>query len=101
MSITGNKVSLKLAGRATWNRSATPRRRRCSWISSAIVPHHTTLSGTVKTGGAACARPAEQRHDQSGHDRGLGNFGDVKVLLTSPPFLVTQYPFQRRGRGVL
>jgi hypothetical protein len=32
---------------------------------------------------------------------GFGNFGDVRVMLTQPPFIVTQYPFQRKGHGVL
>ncbi len=33
--------------------------------------------------------------------RGLGNFGDVRVTLKTPPFLVKQYPFMQNGRGEL
>jgi hypothetical protein len=60
-----------------------------------MVPHRTTLTGSI------------QRHKRSsgqtqlGTIQGLGQFGDVRVLLTSPPFRVKQYPFQRRGKAVL
>ena len=33
--------------------------------------------------------------------RGLGDFGDVRVTLKAPPFLVKQYPFVQNGRGKL
>ncbi len=57
--------------------------------------HRTVLSGTVKKG----------KHGSGvtnlGTIRGLGNFGNVRVNLTSPPFLVKQYPFTQQGRGEL
>ncbi|MGZ3390665.1 MAG: hypothetical protein ACXWO1_06140 [Isosphaeraceae bacterium] len=34
-----------------------------------------------------------------GSIEGLGNFGDIRVKLTSPPFLVREYPFSMiKGR---
>ncbi len=60
-----------------------------------MVPHRTTLKGRIKPlkGGSG--------QTQIGTITGLGQFGDVKVLLKTPPFRVTQLPFQRRGRYVL
>lgn len=60
-----------------------------------MVPHRTTLTGRIK--------PQKRGSGQTelGQLSGLGQFGDVKVLLTSPPFRVTQLPFQRRGKFVL
>ncbi len=73
---SGNGVSLNLVG---------------------MVPHRTTLQGHIKvrhkkgSGGEA----------ELGTITGLGQFGDVKVLLKTPPFQVAQLPFQRRGRYIL
>ena len=60
-----------------------------------MVPHRTTLSGTVK------ARKHGSGQTELGTITGLGQFGDVNVLMKSPPFHVTQMPFQRHGRFVL
>jgi hypothetical protein len=49
----------------------------------------------------AVSKNKPARSTYLGTIQGLGNFGDVKVLLTSPPFLVKTYPFQRHGKGVL
>jgi hypothetical protein len=59
------------------------------------VSHKTALSGSVRR----VKRSSGQT--QLGAITGLGSFGNIKVLMTSPPFMVKQYPFQRRGRGVL
>jgi hypothetical protein len=67
-----------------------------------IKPHKSTLSGTVKAPVSRAVRKNKPgRSTDLGSIQGLGNFGDVKVLLTSPPFYVTSYPFQRHGKGVL
>ena len=58
-------------------------------------PHRSVLSGTSKKTSAAAAST------NLGIIRGLGNFGDVRVTLKSPPFLVKQYPFVQNGRGKL
>jgi uncharacterized repeat protein (TIGR01451 family) len=60
-----------------------------------MVPHRTTLKGHIK------ARKGGSGQTQIGTITGLGQFGDVRVLLKSPPFRVTQLPFQRRGKFVL
>jgi hypothetical protein len=60
-----------------------------------MVPHRTTLKGRIK----AAKRGSGQT--EIGQITGLGQFGQVKVLLKTPPFRVTQYPFQRRGKFVL
>ena len=52
------------------------------------VPHRTVLSGKVKRG--------KHGSGQSflGYTvYGLGQFGNVKVKMTSPPFEITRYPF--------
>ena len=58
------------------------------------VYHKTTLSGSV-------ARPGGRGNGATslGTIEGLGQFGDIRVKLTSPPFTVRQYPFFL-GRGV-
>ena len=52
------------------------------------VPHHTVLSGSVRKvrGGTGQAYLGYTIW-------GLGNFGDVRVKMYSPPFQVSQYPF--------
>ena len=52
------------------------------------VPHHTVLSGSVRKvrGGTGQAYLGDTIW-------GLGNFGDVRVKLASPPFQISQYPF--------
>ncbi len=59
------------------------------------VSRKTTLSGSVRR----VKRSSGQT--QLGAITGLGSFGNIKVLMTSPPFMVKQYPFQRKGHGVL
>ena len=60
-----------------------------------MVPHRTTLTGTIKV------RKKSSGQTALGTISGLGQFGDVRVRLKTPPFLVKQLPFQRRGVGVL
>jgi uncharacterized repeat protein (TIGR01451 family) len=60
-----------------------------------MVPHRTSLSGRIR------ARRGGSGQTELGTINGLGQFGDVRVLLKAPPFHVNQLPFQRRGRYVL
>jgi hypothetical protein len=59
------------------------------------VPGRTTLSGSIKKAKGASGRTS------LGVINGLGSFGQVKVQITSPPFMLRQFPFQRNGHGVL
>lgn len=99
---SGHKVSLKLAGSGYLEQVRDASGDGVLLNLVGIKPHHSTLSGTVKKPVVHAVR--KNRAGQStelGVIEGLGNFGDVKVLLTSPPFFVTSYPFQRHGKGVL
>ncbi len=99
---SGNKVSLKMTGSGYLEQVRNASGEGVMLDVVATKPHHATLSGTVN---APVSRAAQKhktaRTTELGTIGGLGDFGDVKVLLTSPPFLVTSYPFQRRGKGVL
>jgi hypothetical protein len=59
------------------------------------VTRRTTLSGSI--------RGAKRKSGRTnlGVIEGLGNFGAIRVKLASPPFFVRQFPFMKRGRGVL
>jgi len=57
------------------------------------VYHKTTLSGSVDR-----STTRGNGRTSLGTIEGLGNFGDIRVKLTSPPFTVRQYPFFL-GRG--
>jgi uncharacterized repeat protein (TIGR01451 family) len=60
------------------------------------VRHRTSLSGSVRSVRGSSGRTS------LGIINGLGRFGDVRVQITTPPFLLRQFPFQQRnGRGVL
>jgi Calx-beta domain len=99
---SGNKVSLKLTGAGYMEQVRNASGEGVMLNLVGIVPHHETLSGTVKGASARTVkRTTSARSTNLGTIGGLGNFGDVKVLLTSPPFFVSSYPFQRHGRGVL
>jgi hypothetical protein len=56
------------------------------------IPHKTVLSGTV-----ARIKGKGSGVTTLGSIEGLGNFGDIRVKLTSPPFLVREYPFHDKG----
>ncbi len=92
---SGNKVSLKLSGPGYLEqvRDSSGDGELLELVG--IAPGRTTLSGTVRRVKRSSGRT------NLGTITGLGTFGAVKVLMTSPPFMVTQYPFQRKGRGVL
>jgi uncharacterized repeat protein (TIGR01451 family) len=92
---TGNKVSLKLSGGGYMEDVLTAQGSGQALTIIGEVPKRSTLSGTIKK------TKRSSRTTNLGTIEGLGNFGDVRVSLKSPPFLVKQYPFQQRGRGFL
>ena len=52
------------------------------------IPHHSVLSGTVKQGKHGSGR------SYLGYSvYGLGQFGNVRVTMKSPPFVIQRYPF--------
>ncbi len=66
------------------------------------VPHRTTLSGSVKVVKSRNrAAKASSGRTNLGVINGLGKFGDVRVQIKSPPFLLSRFPFQKNGQGVL
>ena len=60
------------------------------------IPHRSVLSGTV-------ARPKRARGGATTLQtvEGLGPFGAIRVTLTSPPFIVRQYPFLAKNGRLL
>jgi uncharacterized repeat protein (TIGR01451 family) len=98
---SGHNVSLKLAGSGYLEQVRDASGEGVLLDLVGIKPHHSTLSGTVKPAVSRSTRsnrPAVSTY--LGSIEGLGTFGEVKVLLKSPPFYVKSYPFQRHGRGV-
>jgi uncharacterized repeat protein (TIGR01451 family) len=59
------------------------------------VPGRTMLSGSIKRAKGSNGRT------MLGIINGLGAFGNVRVKMTSPPFMLRQFPFERSGHGVL
>jgi hypothetical protein len=92
---SGNRVTLKLSGPGYLEQIRNARGDGELLEIVGEVPHRTALSGTIHKVKRSSGRT------MLGEVTGMGNFGDVRVLLTSPPFMVTQYPFQRKGKGVL
>jgi uncharacterized repeat protein (TIGR01451 family) len=91
---SGNRVMLKLKGPGYLQQV---RNQAGDGVVLNVVgeaPHRTTLSGSVH------ATRGSKGRTNLGVITGLGRFGDVRVLLSSPPFFVRQYPFIRRGIGV-
>ena len=92
----GNSVKLRLRGPGYLEQILDAIGEGISLNVEGMAPHRTTLTGSIKS-----------RHRRGGGQTelgtlsGLGQFGDVKVLLKTPPFRVSQLPFQRRGRSIL
>ena len=92
---SGNRVTLQLKGGGYLEqvRDATGEGILLDIVG--MVPHRTTLNGNIKG-------PKKHKGQTNlGTIAGLGQFGDVRVLLKTPPFRVKQFPFVRRGTGVL
>ena len=90
----GNQVSLKLTGPGYMEqiRDATGEGESLTLVAP---QKRTTLSGSIHKSKGASGRT------NLGVIRGLGSFGMVRVKLATPPFYVRQFPFVKRGRGVL
>jgi uncharacterized repeat protein (TIGR01451 family) len=99
----GNNVTLKLARSGYMEQVRNAAGEGILLELVGIDPHHATLSGSVHRVVSGRARFSRSTSGTTnlGTLEGFGNFGDVKVLLTSPPFYSNQVPFQRKGRGVL
>jgi uncharacterized repeat protein (TIGR01451 family) len=91
----GNRVTLQLKGPGYLQQVRNSSGEGIVLDVVGMVPHRTTLTGSVK------ARRGRGGQTDLGVIQGLGRFGDVRVLLKTPPFRVRQFPFQRRGRAVL
>ena len=90
----GNQVTLKLTGPGYMEqiRDATGEGES---LTLGVALKRTTLSGSIHKSKGASGRT------NLGVIQGLGNFGMVRVKLATPPFYVRQFPFTKRGRGVL
>jgi len=84
----GDQVSLKITGGGNIDDLLTGSCQGDKLCVVGEVPHHTILSGSVRKvkGGTGQA-------DLGYTIWGLGNFGDVRVKMSSPLFQITQYPF--------
>jgi uncharacterized repeat protein (TIGR01451 family) len=84
----GDQVSLRITGGGMIEDllSGTGQGEQLTVVGA--VPHHTVVSGSVRKSragtGQAYIGPTIY---------GLGQFGDVRVRMYSPPFLIGQYPF--------
>jgi Calx-beta domain len=92
----GNRVTLQLKGAGYLEQVRDASGEGILLDIVGMVPHRTTLSGTIKA-------PGKHKKGQTelGTITGLGQFGDVSVRLKTPPFRVNQFPFVRRGSGIL
>jgi uncharacterized repeat protein (TIGR01451 family) len=92
---TGDLVTLKVTGGGYLDLTRSANGEGLVLSLQNGVAHKTTISGTVarvkgKGAGVTTLQTIE----------GLGQFGDIKVTLTSPPFMVRVYPFfLRTGKG--
>ena len=84
----GDQVSLKINGGGYLDDLLSGSGQGVRLTVVGEVPHHTVLSGSIRKlrGGTGQAYLGSTIW-------GLGNFGDVRVKLQSPPFQVSQYPF--------
>ncbi len=84
----GDQVTLKITGGGYLDDLLSGSGQGIQLTVVGEVPHHTVLSGSVRKarGGSGWAYLGDTIW-------GLGNFGDVRVKLASPPFQISQYPF--------
>jgi hypothetical protein len=84
----GDQVSLRITGGGIIDDLLSGSGQGIRLTVVGEVPHHTVLSGSVRKvrGGTGLAYLGDTIW-------GLGNFGDVRVKLPSPPFQISQYPF--------
>jgi hypothetical protein len=84
----GDQVSLRITGGGMIEDllSGTGEGEQLAVVGA--VPHRTVLSGSVRK-----SRTGTGRAYIGPTIYGLGQFGDVRVRMYSPPFLIGQYPF--------
>jgi hypothetical protein len=92
---SGNQVTVKLTGPGYLEDVLDSTGQGVVLTVIGEVPHRTSLSGSVRKVRGKSGRT------NIGAIKGLGKFGDVRVSLRSPTFLVNQYPFQQKGRRAL
>jgi uncharacterized repeat protein (TIGR01451 family) len=92
---SGNQVTVKLTGPGYLEDVLDSTGQGVVLTVIGEVPHRTSLSGSVRKVRGKSGRT------NMGAIKGLGKFGEVRVSLRSPTFLVNQYPFQQKGRGAL
>ena len=85
---TGDQVSLKITGGGIIDDLLSGSGQGVTLSVVGAVPHRTVLSGTVRK-----VRGGTGRAYLGSTIWGLGKFGDVRVKLSTPPFLISQYPF--------
>ena len=91
---TGNLVTLKATKGGYLDEIRDPTGNGLVLTLEGGIPHKTVLSGTI-----ARTKGRGSGVTTLGSIKGLGRFGDIRVKLTSPPFLVRQYPFSlAKGR---
>jgi hypothetical protein len=85
---SGDQVSLKITGGGILDDLLSGSGQGITLSVVGAVPHRTVLSGTVRK-----LRGGNGRAYLGTTIWGLGKFGDVRVKLFTPPFLISQYPF--------
>jgi len=99
---SGNKVTLTLSGGGYLEQVRDPAGNGQVLTVIGEVPHRTSLSGSVKVvKGKTRSASGSSGRTTLGVINGLGNFGDVRVQITSPPFMLRRFPFEKNGQGVL
>lgn len=91
MDANGNRVNLRLTGGGTLNLTRFANGQGNDLQIVGEVPHRTRLVGTLRR----AARTRGTRTTSLSSISGLGNFGDVRVRMSTPPFYVAQKSFSR------
>ncbi len=87
----GNTVNLQLKGTGYLEQVLTPYGKGLTLNLVGIVPHHTTLTGKIK------AHKGGSGQTMLGTVGGLGQFGDVKILLKTPAVPRDAAPLPAQG----
>jgi hypothetical protein len=93
---SGNRVTLQVKGAGYLEQVRDASGAGILLDIVGMIPHRTTITGNIKP-----PRRHQPAQTALGTITGLGQFGDVRVRLKTPPFLVKQFPFVRRGVGIL
>ncbi|MDR3634200.1 MAG: Calx-beta domain-containing protein [Isosphaeraceae bacterium] len=85
----GNQVNLRLTGAGGLNLTRFANGQGDNLQIVGEVPHRTILQGTIRRVGRVAGTGTTSLNSITG----LGNFGDVRVRMSTPPFTVTQPSF--------